>query len=233
MVSLTKFLNISTDTSLGGNSPSDETVSSQKALKTYIDNHSGGSVAIDNLSITKNGSDEIQAVGVIDQASSSRAIKIWTGTKAQYDLIVSKDANTVYNITDDTNPTQALLESIYPVGSVYIGTMSICPLSSLFGTWTKIATKILTDATSTAPVKGNGMALGLTDGTTNAGLLFNSGGTLQPYTGNYGSNVGIANSGSYIASIKSGGVTTDATKSGLEAVITTSSITVNVWTRTA
>ena len=35
-----KFLNISTDTTLGGNSPSDSKVSSEKALKTYIDNHS-------------------------------------------------------------------------------------------------------------------------------------------------------------------------------------------------
>lgn len=39
---MTKFLNISVDNTLGGNSPSDETVSSQKALKTYIDAHSGG-----------------------------------------------------------------------------------------------------------------------------------------------------------------------------------------------
>lgn len=35
---MTKFLNISVDDTLGGDSPSDETVSSQKALKTYIDN---------------------------------------------------------------------------------------------------------------------------------------------------------------------------------------------------
>ena len=39
---MTKFLNISTDNTLGGSSASDEVVSSQKALKTYIDNHSGG-----------------------------------------------------------------------------------------------------------------------------------------------------------------------------------------------
>lgn len=36
----TKFLNISTDNTLGGNSPSDTTVSSQKAIKEYIDNQS-------------------------------------------------------------------------------------------------------------------------------------------------------------------------------------------------
>ena len=36
---MTKFLNISTDNTLGGSSPSDETVSSQKAIKEYVDNN--------------------------------------------------------------------------------------------------------------------------------------------------------------------------------------------------
>ena len=40
---MTKFLNISTDTTLGGNAPSDELAVSQKAIKTYVDNHGGGS----------------------------------------------------------------------------------------------------------------------------------------------------------------------------------------------
>lgn len=52
---MTKFLNISTDTTLGGNSPSDSIVSSQKALKTYIDSQSGASyVAGTNISISSN-----------------------------------------------------------------------------------------------------------------------------------------------------------------------------------
>lgn len=37
-----KFLNLSTDTTLGGASPSDEIVPSQKAIKTYVDNSGGG-----------------------------------------------------------------------------------------------------------------------------------------------------------------------------------------------
>ena len=37
-----KFLNLSTDTTLGGNAPSDELAVSQKAIKTYVDSHSGG-----------------------------------------------------------------------------------------------------------------------------------------------------------------------------------------------
>ena len=38
----TKFLNLSTDTTLGGVSPSDEIAVSQKAIKTYVDNQGGG-----------------------------------------------------------------------------------------------------------------------------------------------------------------------------------------------
>ena len=37
-----KFFNLSIDTSLGGNSPSDYLVPSEKAIKTYVDNNSGG-----------------------------------------------------------------------------------------------------------------------------------------------------------------------------------------------
>lgn len=35
----TEYRNLDIDTSLGGNSPSDTTVSSQKAIKTYVDNN--------------------------------------------------------------------------------------------------------------------------------------------------------------------------------------------------
>ena len=34
----------------------------------------------DNLSITKNASDKIQTVGIINQANSSASIKTWSGT---------------------------------------------------------------------------------------------------------------------------------------------------------
>ena len=54
-----KFLNLSTDTTLGGNSPSDYLVPSEKAIKTYVDNNSGGggesaNKDIDNLTVLGN-----------------------------------------------------------------------------------------------------------------------------------------------------------------------------------
>ena len=94
---MTKFLNISTDNTLGGASPSDEVVSSQKAIKDYIDNNP---VAYDNKSITMNGSSQLQASGVIDQSDTTKAVKVWTGTLDEYNSL-TPDNNTIYNITDD------------------------------------------------------------------------------------------------------------------------------------
>lgn len=101
---------------------------------------SSSTTNIDNITITENTNEEIQTVAVIDNRSGN-AIKTWTGTRAQYDAIATKDANTIYNITDDTDVTLSLLELLYPVGAIYIGTMSTCPLSVLgIGTWVLKAT---------------------------------------------------------------------------------------------
>jgi hypothetical protein len=110
---------------------------------------SGGGVSnIDNLTITENANEEIQTVGVIDSNNTTNAIKIWTGTKALYDAIVTKDANTEYLCTDTGEiylgtvklgggVPVTILEALYPVGSVYITTANTCPLSALISgsTW--------------------------------------------------------------------------------------------------
>lgn len=111
----------------------------QEKINEIIDNlgGGGGSVDIDNLSITENASNQLQTVGVINQNNTSTAIKTWTGTKAQYDAIVSKDSNTLYNVTDDVDISLPILEVLYPVGSIYITTANTCPLVSLISgsTW--------------------------------------------------------------------------------------------------
>jgi hypothetical protein len=99
----------------------------------------GGIANYDGKSITENSMEEIQTIGVINSRDSSTAIKTWTGTRAQYDDIVTKDQNTLYNITDDTDVSLTILEALYPVGSVYITTADTCPLSTLISgsTWTQ------------------------------------------------------------------------------------------------
>lgn len=197
----------------------------------------GGSVAIDNSSITTNSSSQLQTVGVIDQNNTTNAIKTWTGTKTQYDAITTKDSNTLYNITDDTDVGLTVLQAVYPVGSIYIGTMSTCPLASLFGTWTLVGSSILANISNTLPVKGDGKALGITDGTNLGGL------TLYHYDGDtflsvrnnaYGANVGdTASTFSGWQELKAYGITTDSTKSGLVADVSSLKLNVNIWQRTA
>lgn len=194
---------------------------------------------IDGKSITTNVSDELQTIGVIDQNNTSTALKEWSGTSSQYQALVSGgtvDSNTIYNITDDTNPTQALLEAIYPVGAIYIGTMNICPISALFGTWALVGTKILVDIPSTLRAKGTGKAMGWSDGTTEYGSVFSSGTTgiqisLQT-TGLGVSNGTTVALGTYPTDQKVVGLTTDATKSEIVADTNATALTVNIWQRT-
>lgn len=125
---------------------------------------SAAGAVVDNISINRNTDDELQTIGVINQNNTTTAIKTWTGTLAQYNAIVTKDNNTLYNITDDmrastyeaysksetynkneinslvANNLSVLLSNLYPVGSIYIGTQATCPLQTLgIGIWQLVA----------------------------------------------------------------------------------------------
>ena len=81
---------------------------------------------------------DIKAKTVVNQNGGS--LKYWTGTKAQYDAIATKDDNTIYNVDDSSTLVVDILNSLYPIGAIYIGTMATCPLSVLgIGTWQLVA----------------------------------------------------------------------------------------------
>lgn len=196
-------------------------------------------VDIDNTTITKNASSKLQTVAVKDNRSGN-AIKTWTGTKAQYDAITTKDANTLYNITDDTDVTLTLLNLLYPVGSLYIasGNLSTCPLSVLgVGTWSlKTTTTLVTGVNSTAPVVGNGITLGLTNGTINFGSYKSSNSQYPRYClapRDYGKAIGVSapDNTATVGNDITIGVTTDPDKSGIEANITSTTLAVTIWER--
>ena len=81
----------------------------------------------------------------------------------------------------------------------------------------------------TAPVHGTGMALGLTDGTSQNGLGFIAGSYFSSRSGNYGAAAGTALSGTADFGSTGIGVTTDSAKSGLVADLSSAfgSITIN------
>lgn len=121
--------------------------------------------------------------------------------------------------------------TVYPVGSLYFGTQSTCPLQALgIGTWTKVGSSIITSVNTSVPVRGNGIALGLTNGTNNVGLT-----TTNNYfvgkTEAYGAAVSAEGTHSGTAGIF--GVTTDTSKSGIVGTVTRTALTVNIFKRTA
>lgn len=258
---MTKFLNISTDTTLGGNSPSDDIVSSQKALKTYIDNNSGASVAIDNSTITKNGSDQLQAVATVNAntaAGATNPIYDWVGTLAEYtsQAVATNHPDWICYITDDISGggsvyTKAEVDNIfatlYPVGSIYVGTQSTCPLATIIpgSTWTLVSSgKALWtgDGTNgnTTIAAGLPNITGYTDlgwSGQHAGIVHNasdSGGAIvsgRTINGVYGGSAGVS-SGNVAR-----GFGFDASASnaiyGNSATVQPPAYVVNVWRRTA
>lgn len=156
---------------------------------------------IDNKSITTNSSDELQTVGVIDSNNTTNAIKTWTGTKAQYDAITTKDASTLYNITDDTDITLPLLELLYPIGSIYIGTMANCPLAILgVGTWQLIAADKVLQSAGTIGSVGDTVEAGLPNITGSfSGNRFGIGGERfgSYHTGAFSAGTNYSSSGWY------------------------------------
>ena len=74
-----------------------------------------------------------------------------TDVNSSIDIIIKPDgtkyatAPTPSSVTDNTTKIATtewvidVLEAIYPVGSLYIGTQNSCPLSAFFGTWTLVS----------------------------------------------------------------------------------------------
>ena len=77
-------------------------------LKDQDGNAIGNSITIDrvpdvdNATISLNTYDELQAIGVID-SNGGAAIPVWTGTRQEYEAIVTKDSGMIYNIIDDAD----------------------------------------------------------------------------------------------------------------------------------
>lgn len=128
---MTKFLNISTDNTLGGSSASDVLVASQKAVKDYVDQHGGGggSVSIDDLTITKNSDDEIQAVATVNKNTAVGAqnpVYDWVGTLAEYEAqnIEADHPEWLCYITDD-NVAVGSIVSDRDIGEIVFSTVPV------------------------------------------------------------------------------------------------------------
>ena len=153
---------------------------------------------------------------VVNQNSNENPVKVWTGTRAEYNAIATKNPDTIYHITDDDNITQTLLETLYPVGAIYIGTMSVCPLSALFGTWELVGAGKVLQGADANHLAGSSIEAGLPNITGTYAPLLNG-------TDTYPSTV----SSSLSASNLSGAFTLDNTNNGRDWHFNTSTYQYN------
>ena len=72
------------------------------------------------------------AEGEVTVDTTSKTLRVHDGTTAGGNSLVSIET----------------LKVMYPVGAVYIGTTSTCPMASLFGTWENIGTSLITSLSS-------------------------------------------------------------------------------------
>lgn len=127
------------------------------------------------------------------------------------------------------------MNTIYPVGSLYFGTQSTCPLAAVISgsTWEKVGSSLITSVNTSVPVKGNGKTLGLTNGTEEGAIGTIHGGSTQGNAGLIGQPVGTAPGAQIWNKIGGFGVVTNPENSGIVGTVTRTQLTVNVFKRTA
>ena len=132
--------------------------------------------------------------------------------------------------------------TVYPVGSLYFGTQSTCPLAAIIdgSTWEKVGSSLITSVNTSVPVKGNGKSMGWTNGGANFGCSQgdNGYGWFFPSLTSeaYGKDIGVVqagNVGTRPSNSKLMGLTSDANNSGIVGTVTRTALTVNIWKRTA
>lgn len=136
----------------------------------------------------------------------------------------------------------SIMGTVYPVGSLYFGTQSTCPLAAIIdgSTWEKVGSSLITSVNTSVPVKGNGKSMGWTNGDANFGCSQgdNGYGWFFPSLTSeaYGKDIGVVqagNNGTRPSGSKLMGLTSNANNSGIVGTITRTALTVNIWKRTA
>ena len=289
----------------------------------------------DNLSITKNASNKLQTVGVINQNNTSTALKSWSGTLAQYDTLKNNiryyawgdnsyyttvapdsiqtsdklynssgvelpytidsvlynstlnqyemtiedsdnlyyelirnslttqyditdiDNNTLYNITDDmqavtyeaysknetdallANSISSLLSTLYPIGSIYIGTQSTCPLTTLISgsAWVKVSEGRVLQGSDSGHSAGSTIEAGLPNITGSTGWVTAAGasavGTGAIYWKSIANQVTSRTSSSNIPDSLAFDASRSSSIYGNSNTVQPPAYVVNIWQRTA
>ena len=126
------------------------------------------------------------------------------------------------------------LQSIYPVGSLYIGTTDTCPIANLFGAWEKVSEGRVLQGIKGDQVAGETVEAGLPNIT---GGYQHDGWSGYGYYGAVTANVGRPYTGTGQGGTTSNGFKLDASKSssiyGNSDTVQPPAYLVNIWKRTA
>ena len=78
---------------------------------------------------------------------------------------VSEELNLKVNTINSQLSSSVLsnLQSVYPIGSLYIGINDTCPIANLFGTWEKVAEGLCLQGATGSQVPGETVEAGLPD----------------------------------------------------------------------
>lgn len=165
-----------------GNLTDLETTNKSSAVAAINELKNEGSIVsnIDGMTITRNENNAIQTIGVIDKNGEETSVKTWTGTKAEYDALETKDASTLYYITDDyeepevksnkvTDINSTNTDEEYPSAKAVYDAIQDVPIAT-----TEVAGKVKPDGTTiTVDTDGTIHSVGGSGGTTDYELLIN------------------------------------------------------------
>ncbi len=167
-------------------------------------------------------SDLTASRALVSNSSGKVGVSSTTATELGYVHGVTSNIQTQINnaVSSIATSITNMLKTLYPVNSIYIGVQSTCPLATLISgsTWTKVATKIITDVGSVSIATNNKQIKMKNDEGEYAMIARYVGGAL---------NIGGHTFNSDGTALKFGSET------GLGASVSKTTLTVNIWKRTA
>jgi hypothetical protein len=192
------------------------------------------SVLLDNVHLDVNNN----SMRIFGTDSNNNVHVVFRADLENNAVYVPTAQNSSNNMTAATTAfVKNVLSEIYPVGSIYIGTMATCPLASFFGTWTKIGDGRVLQNSDSNHAAGTTIEAGLPNITGSIGggynYVFNNG-TGAFISRGFGNtnNVNINGSGNV-----NNGMDFNASRSssiyGNSNTVQPPAYVVNIWRRTA
>lgn len=147
---------------------------------------------------------------------------------------VSEELNLKVNTINSQLSSSVLsnLQSVYPIGSLYIGITDNCPIANLFGTWEKVAEGLCLQGATGSQVPGETVEAGLPNHS-HAPLYIDGSNADNGDPGGYCTTAGSQYNGNRAMSGSSTGAVRGNPIYGNSDTVQPPAYLVNVWKRTA